>query len=135
MKKKRMAAALLTLALLGAATLTGCSQNGQSASSNPPETSAPTSTDSGAGDLLDKITEAGVITIGTEGTYSPNSYHDESGELVGFDVEVGRKIAEKLGVEAEFVESEWDSLFAGMGGPGGYCSQRGGVFRGTRAEI
>lgn len=114
MKKKRMAAALLTLALLGAATLTGCSQNGQSASSNPPETSAPTSTDSGAGDLLDKITEAGVITIGTEGTYSPNSYHDESGELVGFDVEVGRKIAEKLGVEAEFVESEWDSLFAGM---------------------
>ena len=68
MKKKRMAAALLTLALLGAATLTGCSQNGQSASSNPPETSAPTSTDSGAGDLLDKITEAGVITIGTEGT-------------------------------------------------------------------
>lgn len=66
------------------------------------------------GDQLAKILEAGKIIIGTEGTYSPNSYHDESGELVGFDVEIGRKIAEKLGVEAEFVEAEWDSLFTSM---------------------
>lgn len=65
-------------------------------------------------DQLAKILEAGKIVIGTEGTYSPNSYHDESGELVGFDVEVARKIAEKLGVEAEFMEAEWDSLFAAM---------------------
>lgn len=66
------------------------------------------------GDLLARIQEAGVIIIGTEGTYSPNSYHDENGKLVGFDVEVAEKIAEKLGVRAEFVESKWDSLFAGM---------------------
>lgn len=65
-------------------------------------------------DLLAQILEEGVITIGTEGTYSPNSYHDENGNLVGFDVEVAEKIAEKLGVRVEFVESEWDSLFAGM---------------------
>lgn len=66
------------------------------------------------GDLLARIQEEGVIIIGTEGTYSPNSYHDEIGKLVGFDVEVAEKIAEKLGVRAEFVESKWDSLFAGM---------------------
>lgn len=66
------------------------------------------------GDQLAKILEAGKIIIGTEGTYSPNSYHDENGDLVGFDVEVARKIAEKLGVEAEFMEAEWDSLFAAM---------------------
>lgn len=65
-------------------------------------------------DLLDQIQDKGVITIGTEGTYSPNSYHDENGELVGFDVEVGKAIADKLGVKAEFVEAEWDSLFAAM---------------------
>ena len=64
-----------------------------------------TQTASGEGDLLAQIQEKGVITIGTEGTYSPNSYHDESGKLVGFDVEVAEKIAEKLGVRAEFVES------------------------------
>ena len=35
-------------------------------------------------------------------------------DLVGFDVEVARKVAEKLGVEVEFMEAEWDSLFAAM---------------------
>lgn len=114
MKKNHFAAALLAFTLLGTATLTGCAPNSQGAAPTPPEASASAPVTDSTGDLLDKITEAGVIVIGTEGTYSPNSYHDESGELVGFDVEVGRKIADKLGVEAEFMESEWDSLFAGM---------------------
>lgn len=114
MKKIRFATALLAFSLLGAVALSGCTQNGPGAVSSPPEATASAPGTDSTVDLLDKITEAGVIIIGTEGTYSPNSYHDESGALVGFDVEVGRKIAEKLGVEAKFVESEWDSLFAGM---------------------
>lgn len=65
-------------------------------------------------DLLTQIQDAGKLTIGTEGTYAPYSYHDETGELVGYDVEIGRAIAEKLGVEAVFVETNWDSLIAGM---------------------
>ena len=44
----------------------------------------------------------------------PWSFHDESDTLVGYDVEVSRAIAEKLGVEPEYVESDWDSLFAGL---------------------
>lgn len=93
---------LMLAAVLAAGMLTGCSKE---SSNNTAETET---------DLLSEIQNKGVIVIGTEGTYSPNSYHDENGDLVGFDVEVGRKIAEKLGVEAEFVESEWDSLFAAM---------------------
>ena len=57
-------------------------------------------------DLLDTVLERGTLIIGTEGTYSPNSYHDESGELVGFDVEVAEGIAEHIGVEAQFMEAE-----------------------------
>ena len=49
-----------------------------------------------------------------EGAWQPWSYHDESDTLVGYDVEVSRAIAEKLGVEPEYVESDWDSLFAGL---------------------
>ena len=49
-----------------------------------------------------------------EGTWAPWTYHDENDELVGFDVEVGRQIAEALGVEATFVEGEWDGLLAGL---------------------
>ena len=49
-----------------------------------------------------------------EGTWAPWTYHDESGELVGYDTEVAKAIAEKLGVTATFVEGEWDGLLAGL---------------------
>ena len=67
-----------------------------------------------AGEDLDKIKQAGVFRIGTEGTYAPFTYHDASGALVGFDVEIGREIAKRLGVNAEFLEGRWDGLIAGL---------------------
>jgi cystine transport system substrate-binding protein len=63
---------------------------------------------------LETIKSAGVIKIGTEGTYAPFTFHDASGKLVGFDVEIGEAIASKLGVKAEFVEGKWDGLIAGI---------------------
>lgn len=65
-------------------------------------------------DDLAAIKSAGVIKIGTEGTYAPFTYHDGSNELVGFDVEIGREIAKRLGVKAEFLEGKWDGLIAGL---------------------
>ena len=44
-------------------------------------------------DLLVKIQDEGKLTIGTEGTYPPFTFHDEKGELTGFDVEIAREIA------------------------------------------
>lgn len=55
-----------------------------------------------------------TLTVATEGTYRPFSYHDESGELVGYDVEVAKAVAEKLGVEVEFQETQWDAIFTGL---------------------
>lgn len=66
------------------------------------------------GDQLAQIQAAGKIVFAMEGAWAPWTYHDESGELVGFDTEVGQAIAQKLGVEAEFVEGEWDGLFTGL---------------------
>lgn len=63
---------------------------------------------------LDEVKAAGVLRIGTEGTYAPFTFHDDTGALVGFDVEIGRAIAEQLGVEPEFVEGPWDGLIAGI---------------------
>lgn len=57
---------------------------------------------------------AGTLTVATEGTYRPFSFHDESGELVGFDVEIAEAVAEKLGLEVEFQETQWDAIFAGL---------------------
>ena len=63
---------------------------------------------------LEAVKQAGTLRIGTEGTYAPFTFHDASGALVGFDVAIGRAVAEKLGVEAEFVEGPWDGLIAGI---------------------
>jgi cystine transport system substrate-binding protein len=79
------------------------------------ETPAQTLADTDA-DQLAAIKEKGKIIIAMEGQWAPWTYHDESGELVGFDTEVGKEIAKRLGVEAEFVEGEWDGLFAGLDG-------------------
>ena len=65
-------------------------------------------------DLLSQTQQKGEIVIATEGTWSPWTYHDENDTLVGFDVEVAQRIADKLGVKATFVEAEWDSIFAGI---------------------
>lgn len=63
---------------------------------------------------LAAIQSAGAIKIGTEGAYPPFTYHDKSGKLVGFDVEIGELIAKGLGVKPEFVEGKWDGLIAGV---------------------
>ncbi len=101
--KKKMIAMMLMLAM--AVGTAGCGGSAETASGDGA---------TGSGDQLARIKEAGKITIAMEGTWAPWTYHDEKGDLVGFDVEVGKLIAEKLGVEAEFVEGEWDGLFAGL---------------------
>src|SRR3954468_1415277 len=61
------------------------------------------------------VKSSGVLRVGTEGVYSPFSYHDPAtGELTGYDVDVARAVAEKLGVRAEFIETPWDSIFAAL---------------------
>ncbi|MFD3746949.1 amino acid ABC transporter substrate-binding protein [Nocardia sp. NPDC058633] len=54
-----------------------------------------------------------VLKVGTEGTYAPFSYQ-EGGTLTGYDVEVARAVGEKLGKRVEFVQTPWDSIFAGL---------------------
>ena len=65
-------------------------------------------------DLLSRIRERGYIVVATEGTWAPWTYHDESGELMGLDIEIARLIAEGLGVEARFEEPVWDAILPGV---------------------
>lgn len=55
-----------------------------------------------------------TLRVGTEGTYSPFSFQGPDGELTGYDVEVARAVGAKLGKEVEFVQTPWDSIFAGL---------------------
>lgn len=117
----------LTAAVLAAALLSACGSSAASSAAPAADTSSETtaSTDN-SGDLLAQIQQHGEIVFGTEGTWSPWTYHDENDQLVGFDIEVAQKVAEKLGVKATFVEGEWDGLLAGVDG-GRYDSMANGV--------
>jgi cystine transport system substrate-binding protein len=62
----------------------------------------------------DAIKASGKLRIGTEGTYAPFTFHDDSGKLTGFDVEIAEEVTKRLGLKAEFIETQWDSMIAGL---------------------
>lgn len=55
-----------------------------------------------------------VLRVGMEGTYAPYTYHDDNGNLTGYEVDVANAIGEKLGMKVEFVETEWDAMFEAL---------------------
>ena len=104
MKRRTFISLMGVMAAAGVLNLTGCSSK---------DTAASTAS-SATPNKLDSIQKSGKLVVALEGAWQPWSYHDSSDTLVGYDVEVSRAIAEKLGVEPEYVESDWDSLFAGL---------------------
>lgn len=108
MKRRTFISMLAVLSAAGVLHLTGCSaSSGSAAGASSAAGPAPV-------DLLEAIRTRGTLVVATEGAWSPWTFHDESDQLVGFDVEVAAALAEKLGVKAEFVEGAWDGLFAGL---------------------
>jgi L-cystine transport system substrate-binding protein len=67
-----------------------------------------------AADLLDDVKARGTLRIGMEGTYPPFNYKNEKGELDGFDVDIAKAVAGKLGVKPEFTTTEWSGILAGL---------------------
>ena len=104
MKRRTFISLMGVMAAAGVLSMTGCSSKDTAASTASSATL----------NKLDSIQKSGKLVVALEGAWQPWSYHDASDTLVGYDVEVSRAIAEKLGVEPEYVESDWDSLFAGL---------------------
>jgi cystine transport system substrate-binding protein len=104
MKFRLIASAVVTVVAVSLAGCSASSSVGASSSGKPAATGA-----------LAAVQKAGVLTIGTEGTYRPFSYHEGgSGPITGFDVDVAKAVAAKLGVKAKFQETQWDAIFAGL---------------------
>lgn len=96
----------LTAAVLALAAAAGaCS--GSSSGSHANATPAP------GGDLLTEVKARGSLVIATDTNYKPQSYRNKDGTWVGFDVDVGREIARRLGVKAQFDGSNFDTITAG----------------------
>ena len=70
----------------------------------------------GPKDLLDDVMAAGKLRVSTDPNYRPQSFLNDKGELDGFDVDVAKEVAKRLGVQVEFVTPDWDLITAGNWG-------------------
>ncbi|NOZ72764.1 MAG: transporter substrate-binding domain-containing protein, partial [Chloroflexi bacterium] len=61
-------------------------------------------------DLLDQVLASGKLVVSTDPNYAPQSFLNDAGELDGFDVNVAKEVAKRLGVEVEFVTPDWDMI-------------------------
>jgi cystine transport system substrate-binding protein len=55
-----------------------------------------------------------TITVATEGTYAPFTYHNAKNVLTGYDIDVFKAVAAKAGYKVVFKETTWDGIFAGL---------------------
>ena len=77
-------------------------------------TIAPTTTAHAASSAVNsELVHKGQLTIGTEGTFNPYSFR-KNGKLTGFEIDLGKAVAKKMGLKAKIVPTKWDSLLAGV---------------------
>ena len=81
------------------------------ASASAPASAAPASPV--AGGLLDKIMKAGKLVVSTDPKYPPQSALKPDGTFEGFDIDVAKELAKRLGVKVEFTTPSWDTITAG----------------------
>ncbi|MDD9998287.1 MAG: transporter substrate-binding domain-containing protein, partial [Rhodospirillaceae bacterium] len=63
--------------------------------------------------VIETVKRRGVIKIGLS-VFMPWSMRDRNGELIGFEIDVGRKLAEDMGVDVEFVPTSWDGIIPAL---------------------
>ena len=96
----------IALTLLVAATLVLAACTSDATPATP--TAAP--------DLLDDIMTRGSLRVSTDPNYAPQSFLNDQGELDGFDVDVAKEAAKRLGVKVEFITPDWDTIVSGNWG-------------------
>ena len=105
---KKLMALLLTGCMM-AATLVGCGAKEEAPAAAAVEVATEAASD------LAYVKEKGVLVVGIT-DFAPMDYKDEAGEWIGFDADMAKGFAQKLGVEVEFVEIDWDNKILELDG-------------------
>jgi len=75
--------------------------------------SATTFSTAWAGEALDRVMAEGMLTVATDANWAPQSFLNDNNEMDGFDVDVAKEIAKRMGVDIEFVTPDWSIITAG----------------------
>ena len=67
-----------------------------------------------AEDSLAQIQEKGKIVVGLDDSFPPMGFRDDNGEIVGFDIDLAKEAAKRLGVEVEFKAVDWDGVILSL---------------------
>lgn len=109
MKKNRLFA-LLCAGALSASMLTACGGSQDSSANNASSDASTDSTETAEDTTsLKYIQDKGTLVLGLDDQLPPMGFLDESGTIVGFDIDVAEKVCEKLGVELVTQPINWDS--------------------------
>ncbi|GAU76556.1 ABC transporter substrate-binding protein [Fusibacter sp. 3D3] len=116
--KKILALIMIMLLAVG---FTGCTSKAKAADPAVPAQEA-TTNEAAAPEAAPEATpeattpsEKLVIKVGTDDAYPPFEYHDEAtNDLIGFDIDFAKALAEEMGVEIEYVPTAWDGIFNGV---------------------
>lgn len=66
-----------------------------------------------AGETIDRVTSKKAMVVATNSGWPPQSFLDDSNQLVGFDIDVSKEIARRLGVEVSFDTPDWATMTGG----------------------
>ena len=95
--------ALLLVALLGTSMISGCG----STEEKKPE--APEVAETAVDTSLEDVKAKGSFVLGLDATFAPMGFTNEADEIVGFDIDLAKAVAEKLGVEVVLQPIDWNS--------------------------
>jgi polar amino acid transport system substrate-binding protein len=117
-RRPRHAAGVLALGAAAALPLSACGSNSLSDAGSAPSSSsvASATAQSGLADKLPaKVRTAKKIVVGTDASYAPSEFLAADGKTVqGFDIDLFRAVAQKFGVDVQFVSSNFDSIITGV---------------------
>ncbi|HIV97493.1 MAG TPA: transporter substrate-binding domain-containing protein [Candidatus Agathobaculum stercoravium] len=105
MKTKKLLALLLAGAM-SASLLAGCGGNTDTAATDDTADTTEQSTETESD--LAYVQDKGTLVVGIT-DFAPMDYRDDNGEWIGFDADMAKAFAEEIGVEAEFIEINWDN--------------------------
>ncbi|KDR94702.1 amino acid ABC transporter substrate-binding protein, PAAT family [Peptoclostridium litorale DSM 5388] len=95
--KKRLLT-LISLVIMGTLIFAGCGQKEESS----------------ADESLQKIKEKGEFVVGLDDSFPPMGFRDESGEIVGFDIDLAKEAASRMGVNVTFKPVDWDGVILSL---------------------